>query len=70
MKILVFQTNIRKPSDKKVNEEILKQYKGISKWNIDFEDHEKVLCVEGYGITAQAIITSINDAGFLCKEKV
>jgi hypothetical protein len=68
MKIFRFQTNIKKSSEKKVVEKILKQYKGISKWNIDLKDKDKILHIEGYGITAQAIITAIMETGLLCKE--
>ena len=67
MKIFMFKTNI-KASDKKMIGKILSQYKGIKKWKIDFENRNKVLQVEGWGITAQKIIASIKATGCACEE--
>ena len=41
---------------------------GIKKWKIDFENRNKVLQVDCYGVTAQKIIASIKAAGYECKE--
>ena len=67
MKIFMFRTNC-KVSDKKIIGEILNQYKGIKKWDINLENKNKVLRVEGWGVTAQKIITSIKASGFKCKD--
>lgn len=55
-------------SEKEKIGEILRQYKGVKKWKIDFENKNKPLRVEGYGVTAQKIITSLRGAGFKCEE--
>ena len=68
MKIYMFKTNILTPSDKRKVKEALRQYTGIYKWKVDFTHPYKVLQVEGYGVTAQKIIASIREAGFLCAE--
>ena len=68
MKILIFKTNIDSKKHKIVIEDVLKQHKGISKWSIDFEDKNNILRIDGYGITAQKIIKTINEAGFKCEE--
>jgi copper chaperone CopZ len=67
MKIFVFKTNIFKSDQEKI-EGIFSQYKGIVKWEIDFESKNNVLQVKGYGVTAQKIIASIKEAGYLCEE--
>ena len=67
VKIFLFKTNIQKESDKKLIRQALLQYKGIKKWGIDFESKNKVMRIEGYGVTTEKIIEVITKAGFHCK---
>ena len=70
MKIYMFKTNILTASDKRKVKEALSLYNGIYKWHVDLTHPYNVLHVEGYGVTAQKIIASIMEAGFLCAEMV
>ena len=51
-KILIFRTSITRKCDIKRIEKLLAQ---IDKWNVDFEDWEKILRIECSGITALEI---------------
>ena len=42
-KILIFRTSITRKCDIKRIEKLLAQYPQIDKWNVDFEDWEKIL---------------------------
>ena len=54
-KILIFRTSITRKCDIKRIEKLLAQYPQIDKWNVDFEDWEKILRIECSGITALEI---------------
>ena len=49
-KILIFRTSITRKCDIKRIEKLLAQYPQIDKWNVDFEDWEKILRIECSGI--------------------
>lgn len=49
--ILIFRTSITKEQDIKRIGILFTQYPQIQKWNVDFEDWEKVLRIECRGIT-------------------
>ena len=51
-KILIFRTSITRKCDIKRIEKLLAQF---DKWNVDFEDWEKILRIECSGITALEI---------------
>lgn len=40
----------------------------IHKWNVDFEDWEKVLRIESQGITAENIIDALRTIGIVASE--
>ena len=54
-KILIFRTSITRKCDIKRIEKLLAQYPQIDKWNVAFEDWEKILRIECSGITAVEI---------------
>ena len=54
-KILIFRTSITQRRDIKRIGELLAEFPQIDKWNVDFEDWEKILRIEGSGITALEI---------------
>ena len=47
-KILIFRTSITRKCDIKRIEKLLAQYPQIDKWNVDFEDWEKILRLTHY----------------------
>ena len=67
MKIFLFKTNITKESDKKIIGQALQQYRGVKKWSIDFETKNKLLRIDGYGVSPEKIIDAILKVGFQCK---
>ena len=56
--ILIFRTSITKKQDMERIETLFAQYPQIHKWNVDFDDWEKVLRIESRGITS----TDVSDA--------
>jgi len=48
-KILIFRTSITQRRDIKRIGELLAEFPQIDKWNVDFEDWEKILRIEGGG---------------------
>ena len=68
MDVLVFKTNIDAPGIKPVVAGRLMQIKGISHWNIDFGDRDKVLRVEAESVHPGEIVKVITSAGYHCEE--
>ena len=58
-KILIFRTSITRRRDIKRIGKLLAQYPQIDKWNVDFEDWEKILRIECSGITALEIAETL-----------
>ena len=54
-KILIFRTSITQRRDIKRIGELLAEFPQIDKWNVDFEDWEKILRIACSGITALEI---------------
>ena len=54
-KILIFRTSITKRCDIKRIGKLTAEFPQIDKWNVDFEDWEKILRIECSGITALEI---------------
>lgn len=54
-KILIFRTSITKKCDIKRIGKLLAEFPQIDKWNVDFEDWEKILRIECSDITALEI---------------
>jgi hypothetical protein len=60
-KILIFRTSITKKGDVKRIGKLLAQYPQINKWNVDFEDWEKILRIECNGVTALEISETLRN---------
>lgn len=54
--ILIFRTSVRTEKDIERIGILFVQNSCIHKWNVDFEDWEKVLRIESHGITASCVI--------------
>ena len=54
--ILIFRTSIVRKQDVKRVGTLLAKYPQIHKWNVDFEDWEKVLRVECLGMHCERLI--------------
>ena len=67
-KVLVFKTNISSDHDFDIASKILAQVNEILCWNIDRQDIDNVLRVEGCGIAPSDITKIFRDAGFQCEE--
>ncbi len=67
-KILAFKTSIRFKKDVKKLEQMLNQFIGNKRWNIDLDDIDKVLRIETETLTTQDIVHVINQAGYFCEE--
>ncbi len=68
MEILVFKTNV---TDRKIKRKLfplLRSVEGILKWNIDFDDEDKVLRVESLHISPRDIENKLRSAGIFCSE--
>lgn len=68
LEVLVFKTNISSEREFQKLTQILDPEKKISRWNIDRDDIDKVLRVEGDKIDPGYIVSLICDAGFRCEE--
>ena len=60
--ILIFRTSITKRRDIKLIGSLLAKFPQITRWNVDFEDWEKVLRIECSNITA----LEISETSYLC----
>lgn len=68
--ILIFRTSIT--TELEIEIEIIKmlfdQYSQIHKWNVDFEDWEKVLRIESHGITETDVINILQTINIYISE--
>lgn len=62
--ILIFRTSITTKLEIERIKILFAQYTQIHKWNVDFEDWEKVLRIESHGITETDVI-NLNSATLL-----
>jgi hypothetical protein len=68
MEILVFKTNVE---DKKHVRRLFKLFRtlqGIMRWNVDLHDNDKVLRVVTANLSPRTIETTLQQAGYFCKE--
>ena len=66
--ILIFRTSITKEQDIKRIGILFTQYPQIHKWNVDFEDWEKVLRIESHGITETDVINILQTINIYISE--
>ncbi|HOV36359.1 MAG TPA: hypothetical protein PLJ19_07335 [Dysgonamonadaceae bacterium] len=60
-KILIFRTSISKKQDVKRVGRLLDACGRVEKWNVDFEDWEKVLRIECNGINAVEVASMLRE---------
>lgn len=68
MQVLVFKTNLRTRTMIRQITPELNQVQGILRWNVDLQDIDNVLRVEGVGITVNGIVNRLVEAGYHCEE--
>ncbi len=66
--ILIFRTSVRTEKDIERIGVLFVHMSCIHKWNVDFEDWEKVLRIESQGITAENIIDALRTIGIVASE--
>lgn len=68
MEILVFKTGLR--YKKNINEvkPYLNQLEGITKWNVDFHDKDKILRIVSNNLSPRLIEHTLQTAGYSCEE--
>lgn len=66
--VLVFKTNISSDDDLNSVKNILSRQNKITRWNVDRDDVDNVLRVEGSGIDPQTIVDLFTTAGLQCEE--
>jgi copper chaperone CopZ len=68
MKIFVFKTNLKNEYQKEMITPAIKQIHGITKWNVDFDDKNRALRIEGHGLNSKHIESVVRTAGFECEQ--
>jgi hypothetical protein len=66
--LLIFKTNIETDQDLATIAHIFKLAPGIKKWNVDRQDVDHVLRVEGDQIDPATVVNWLEAAGFICTE--
>lgn len=66
--ILIFRTSVTKRRDIKLIGSLLRDSHRISKWNVDFEDWEKILRIECSNITALEISETLRNNHIFASE--
>ena len=66
--ILIFRTSVTKRRDIKLIGSLLARFPQISKWNVDFEDWEKILRIECSNITALEISETLRNNHIFASE--
>jgi copper chaperone len=61
---LQFKTNINCGNCVRTVTGFLNDVKGIEKWEVDTNNPDKILTVEGAEVTAAAVIEAVEEAGF------
>jgi hypothetical protein len=68
MEVLVFKTNLESFKQSRRLYPLLKAIKGILKWNVDFEDNDKILRLETADLSPRRVEIALQNAGFYCRE--
>lgn len=68
MDILVFKTNLR--YKKNISEAVsyIEKIPGISRWNVDLKDRDKVLRIEANNLAPRLVEETLTNIGYYCKE--
>jgi hypothetical protein len=68
MNILVFKTNIRYKKHLSEIVHYLNSTSGILRWNVDFQDKDKILRIEANNLHPQSVEKVLQRAGYYCEE--
>lgn len=68
MEVLIFKTNVRYKKHVSQVAPRLDQIADINRWNFDLHDRDKILRVEASRVHAQMIESTLQNAGYFCKE--
>ena len=68
MDILVFKTNLEDQKHLRKLFPVLKNIEGVMRWNVDLEDHEKILRIEAECLSPRFVESALSDAGYFCEE--
>ena len=68
MEVLVFKTSIAAPGHIKAIKPHLNSLSGVTNWNFDLEDIDKILRIMGTNISASEVESKIRQAGYYCEE--
>jgi hypothetical protein len=68
MHILIFKTNIETEQAHDEVGSLLSARSSVIGWSVDKEDIDKVLRIESTVNNSNEIISTINQAGFICEE--
>ena len=66
--ILIFRTSITKRRDIKLIGSLLAKFPQITRWNVDFEDRDKILRIECSNITALEISETLRNSHIFATE--
>jgi copper chaperone len=64
MKVLQFKTNINCGNCIRAVTGFINDVKGISHWEVDITNPDKILTVEGEEVSAEEVIEAVEDAGY------
>ena len=66
--VLIFKTNIDSDNAHSEVGSLLDRHSSIIDWHLDKEDIDKILRIESTINNSNEIISTINQAGFVCEE--
>lgn len=64
MKVLQFKTNINCNNCVRAVTNFLNDVEGVESWQVDIDNPDKILTVEGEEVTVEEVIEAVEDAGF------
>ncbi len=68
MDILIFKTNLHNPELVNQARPVLQNLPGIHRWNVDMQDCDNILRIEAQQLSARAVESTLQDAGYYCEE--
>ena len=68
MEVLVFKTNLRFKKQITAVTPHINNLQGITRWNVDLFDIDKVLRIESNDLCPRTVETTLQEAGYFCEE--
>ncbi len=68
MEVFVFRTDINTDENIKDIAGQLNSMRGVHKWSVDLDDHEKILRVVSGGATADEVAGAVKKKNYFCEE--